>query len=234
MKLLLLLTALTFTFAFAEERVVMKVYTDSQCAEEHLYLTSSGDPMKLGCRDGRKYFVSGNDFKMTVYSTTDCSGTGGGTQTIGELNKCSNNQKMALMSEAAYISIIQDPKNLIWTTFTETDDCTGGTVNSISGISSAINGKCIQTGNTSAIMTWDEASKSMKRFGTSDCSGTATSVENEKLNVCHNSTNGDIDKQSNIYSVNLPTSSGTKLNGFHNGILYVTLCLGYWFNLQGQ
>ena len=237
MKLLFLLVALCCVAASAE-LIAWKMYLGSACADSDFFAVAKY-PIELGCKNGAKYYVSGDDVKSSTYSTTDCTGTAGGTSTVLKLNKCTVQgqgmyTKFVTMSDTKFNTYLKGPGNMVRKQYQNSGNCDGTVMETV--YISTINGKCLKTATTSAKMTWDSKESLSKNYASTDCSGTATDTRSETINTCVNETqivtrqdgSTSVDKRSTIIIAN-PTSSGMRSTSLRStmvfGIIFIASCL---------
>lgn len=228
MKLLFLLAALCCVAASAE-LIAMNMYFGTACGDSNLFAVAQ-TPIQLGCKNGVKYHVSGDDLKVSTYSTTDCTGTAGGTSTAFELNKCTEqgssdmSATIVVMSDTKFKAYLEGPGNLVTKNYQTSDTCDGTLTETV--IVSTANGKCVkQSATTSAKISWDGKERVRKLYSSTDCSGTVTSTESDKNKICTNTTSTN--KQSEYITFN--PSAGLRSTNFQStmifGIIFIASCL---------
>lgn len=234
MKFLFLLAAFIFVAGSAEV-IVVKYHLDETCDDSSLSQLISQSSYKLGCNNGIEKYVSGDYLKARAYSRADCTGTASSVITnILELNKCKKisgdsklHSKAISMSDADFDGYQKMPGNVVIKPF-DSDNCTG-TQSYLGILVNTIKGKCLNTnGNDAVILSWDDTKMRRKSYTTSDCSGTVTEKEEDRMNVCLNKTDSNR-KRSEIYSVIPATSSAVRLTSLKSamvfGIIFLTSCL---------
>ena len=230
MKLILLLSVLCFTSAFAGDNVIMSYYMKAGCkdADRILYFSAG---MKLGCKkvDGGSvnYKKDGNKLVFDSYTSADCSGTkaAGPTDSGTVLGTCvaigTYSIEHNTMSDSVWNSHKTGGENMISKTYSGSDTC-GGDVSQTSVMLASAKGACMISGSgatNSEAVTWTSAAATSTKYGTTDCTGTIIATDVKNFNVCKNETSG-----SSIASSNPAVSSGTKLTGFTSTLFL--LCVG--------
>ncbi len=237
MKFLFLLAACIFVAGSAEV-IVLKYHLEETCDDSSLFqYRSTGEYYKLGCNNGAEKYISGDYLKMRAYSREDCTGTASSDiKNILELNKCKKTSgdsklyvKAITMSDADFDGYQKMPGNIVAKLF-DSDNCTG-TKLSLAIVVNTMNGKCANiNGNNGVIFSWDDTKMVTKSYTTSDCSGTVTEKDENRMNVCLNTTRPNSNqKRSEIYSVTPATSSAVRLTSLKSamvfGIIFLTSCL---------
>lgn len=230
MKFLFLLAAFCCVAA-STEVFVQKFYTGKVCGESNIDVIVSTN-IQLGCNNGIKYSLSGNELSRSTYSTADCTGAAGMSGKYADLDKCTspaipNSYKYIKMSEVEFNTYLKGSQNLVQTQYQESDTCTGKSTVRITPY--AVKGKCKDGFSSSSKVSWDKTNKVTETFAETECGGTSTSTE-EKLDICVNGTH-PWGKRSHRLTVNpkLTMSSAMRSSSLQGamilGIIFIASCL---------